>query len=120
MKRTHLKSTSCEGNRLIWCPYINESVDEGQDSVQGDVVEQVLAVTFGNVAEALYISMVKDAHGDTVDIKDVKTGIMRVTNGHKEVSYTFIWGNDIDEKEMDWLVDEQWVVREFQYQITSW
>ncbi|XP_028392864.1 enhancer of mRNA-decapping protein 4-like [Dendronephthya gigantea] len=62
------------GNRIVWCPYI---VDEEEN-----VSEKVLSVIVGQVAEVLHVDMITKKYGNVVDVEDIKSGILRIQNGH--------------------------------------
>ena len=64
---------------MIWCPHIDDGVDE-------NISEQILAVTCGDVAEVLHIAMITETYGNAVDLKDIKKGVVRIANGHTQVS----------------------------------
>ena len=74
------------GNRLVWCPYVVDNADDEEDE---DVSEKVLAVSVGRVAEVFNIDMISKAHGDTVHVDDVINGIVKVKDGHTNVSPKF-------------------------------
>ena len=84
--------TFLEGTRLTWCPYIEDNEGEEDENDSG----QTLAVTVGDVAEVLHISMVTQNYGSVVEIEDVKKGIVRIEDGHTKVSvmqYSSIFHN---------------------------
>ena len=72
------------GNRLVWCPYVVDD-DDGDDDDDENISEQVLAVNVGRGAEVFDVDMITRAHGDTVDVDNIKNGIVRV-QGHTNVS----------------------------------
>ena len=80
VKRSCEDSAPLEGNRIIWCPHIDDDDDDE------NVSEQILAVTCGNVAEVLHIAMITETYGNAVDLKCIKKGFVRIANGHTQVS----------------------------------
>ena len=71
------------GNRLVWCPFV---VDDDDDDEEENVSERVLAVSVGRAAEVFDIDMITGTHQDTVDVENLKTGIVKVQQGHTNVS----------------------------------
>ena len=61
----------------MWCPYV---VDEEEN-----ISEKVLSVNVGRVAEVLHVDMITKKYGNTVDVDMIKTGIVRIQNGHTKV-----------------------------------